>query len=122
MAPPAVDDAAQNRAGFYSVDKDNMEQTWVVMGMLAGRRDDPDYCALEVMNQILGGGFSSRLFSNVRTNQGLAYAVGSSRGAQMDRPGLFTAEAVRNYLGGNFARLVAEGCRRMLAARQPYSL
>ncbi len=89
LEPPAVDDAARNRVGFYSIDKDNMEQSWVVMGMLAGRRDDPDYCALEVMNEILGGGFASRLFSNVRSAQGLAYAVFSNAAAGWDRPGTF---------------------------------
>jgi hypothetical protein len=57
--------------------------------MLGGRRDDPDYCALEVMNQVLGGGFASRLFSNVRSAQGLAYAVFSGAGAGWDRPGTF---------------------------------
>jgi predicted Zn-dependent peptidase len=86
---PPVDPAARNRAGFYSIDKDDMEQSWVVMGMLGGRRDDPDYCALEVMNEILGGGFSSRLFSNVRSAQGLAYAVFSGANAGWDRPGTF---------------------------------
>jgi predicted Zn-dependent peptidase len=118
MAPPAVDDAAQNRAGFYSVDKDNMEQTWVVMGMLAGRRDDPDYCALEVMNQILGGGFSSRLFSNVRSAQGLAYAVFSNAAAGWDRPGTFivggstkpeTTLKIYHSMREQLERLVASG-------------
>jgi len=89
LAPPAVDDAARNRAGLYSIDKDSMEQSWVVMGMLAGRRDDPDYCALQVMNEILGGGWGSRLFSNVRSAQGLAYGVFSSASAGWDRPGTF---------------------------------
>jgi len=89
LAAPEVDEAARSRAGFYSIDKDSMEQSWVVMGMLAGRRDDPDYCALEVMNEILGGGFSSRLFSNVRSAQGLAYYVFSNAAAGWDRPGTF---------------------------------
>jgi hypothetical protein len=34
-------------------------------------------------------------------------------------PGLFTPEAVRDYLGGNFARFAAEGYRRLLAAHVP---
>jgi predicted TIM-barrel fold metal-dependent hydrolase len=38
------------------------------------------------------------------------------------RPGLFTPEAARNYLGGNFARFVAEEYRRLLAAQQPCSV
>lgn len=89
---PEVDVAgAARRAGFYSVNKDDMSQSWVIMGMIGGKRNDPDFYPLEVMNDILGGGFSSRLFSNVRSDQGLAYAVFSSWGAGWDRPGTFTA-------------------------------
>ncbi len=90
-AVPEVEAAAHSRTGYYSINKDDMEQSWVVMGMLGGRRDDPDYCALEVMNEILGGGFASRLFSNVRSAQGLAYAVFSNAAAGWDRPGTFLA-------------------------------
>ncbi len=90
-AVPPVAAEARQRAGIYQIVKDDMPNTWVVMGFLAGRRDEPDYYALEVMNDILGGGFASRLFNKVRTEQGLAYTVGSSWGAGWDRPGLFTA-------------------------------
>ncbi len=36
-----------------------------------------------------------------------------------EHPGLFPPEAVQNYLGGNFARFAAAGCRRLLATHQP---
>ena len=42
---------------------------------------DPDFYAVEVLNEVLSGGFTSRLFSNVRTAKGLAYNVGGSMGA-----------------------------------------
>jgi hypothetical protein len=38
------------------------------------------------------------------------------------RPGLFTPEAAQNYLGGNFARFVAEEYRRLLDAQQRWSV
>jgi len=88
---PPVDPAARHRAGIYQIVKDDMPNSWVAMGFLAGRRDDPDYFALEVMNDILGGGFASRLFNKVRTEQGLAYTVGSNWAAGWDRPGFFLA-------------------------------
>ncbi|MCS7315719.1 MAG: pitrilysin family protein [Bryobacterales bacterium] len=88
---PPVDPAAADRAGLYQIVKDDMPHSWVGMGFLGGRRDDPDYFALEVMNNVLGGGFASRLFNKVRTEQGLAYAVGSNWAAGWDRPGLFVA-------------------------------
>lgn len=88
---PEVGDAAANRAGVYFINKDDVSQSTIYMGYLGGKRDDPDYCALEVMDEILGGGFSSRLFKDVRTDQGLAYSVGSQWAAGWDRPGMFMA-------------------------------
>jgi outer membrane lipoprotein-sorting protein len=51
--------------------------------------NDPDYYALELLGEILGGGFSSRLFKNVRSDLGLAYAAFGAWGANYDYPGLF---------------------------------
>jgi zinc protease len=53
-------------------------QAGIVLGELGVARDNPDYEAIAVMNYILGGGgFSSRLMDNIRTQAGLAYSVGS---------------------------------------------
>jgi zinc protease len=51
-------------------------------------RNNPDYYAVEVFNQAFGGGFSSRLFRNIRTAQGLAYSVGGGIGSAYDHPGI----------------------------------
>ena len=58
-----------------------IEQTHVIFGMRAIRRDDPDRYPLSVLNQVLGGGMSSRLFQEVRERRGLAYSVYSFRAA-----------------------------------------
>jgi len=56
----------------------DVPQTTIRMGHLGVKRDNPDFFALSVMNDILGsGGFASRLFQEVRTRQGLAYSAGS---------------------------------------------
>ncbi len=55
-------------------------------------RKNPDYYALQVMNEIFGGGFSSRLFSNLRTKAGLAYSVGGGVGSGWDHQGLTVLE------------------------------
>ena len=52
-------------------------------------RSDPDYFALIVMNRILGGGFTGRLFKNVRSREGLAYSVFGAYSANYDYPGEF---------------------------------
>src|SRR5271168_5001725 len=51
-------------------------------------RKNPDYFAVSVFNEALGGGFSSRLFGDIRTTKGLAYAVGGGVGAGWDHPGM----------------------------------
>jgi len=52
------------------------QQAHIAMGMTAVTRSNPDYFPLMVGNYILGGGgFVSRLMSEVRENRGLAYSV-----------------------------------------------
>jgi predicted Zn-dependent peptidase len=51
------------------------EQDHVVLGVRSIAVNDPDRYALAVMNQVLGGGMSSRLFQEVREQRGLAYSV-----------------------------------------------
>jgi zinc protease len=88
---PAVDSGARNRTGLYLIDKDDVNQSTVLLGRLSGRADDPDHCALTVMNGVLGDGFASRLFSQVRSEQGLAYAVWSNWNGEYEFPGTFFA-------------------------------
>ncbi len=54
-----------------------VNQTAIRMGHLGIDKDDPDLYAIRVMDQILGGGFTSRLTTEIRSNQGLAYNVES---------------------------------------------
>jgi zinc protease len=72
-------------------EKDDVNQTQIRIGHLAGRIDDPDYFALSVMAEILGGGFSSRLFQTIRTQRGLAYHASARWGAGYDYSGVFAA-------------------------------
>jgi predicted Zn-dependent peptidase len=72
--PPA--ETAMPAVRFISKDT---SQTHVRMGHLSIKETDPDYVALAIANDILGGGsFRSRLFNDVRTKRGLAYSVGSA--------------------------------------------
>jgi zinc protease len=75
--------------GVYFVQKDDVNQSTVQMVHLGIQRDNPDYYAVTVMNEILGGGFSSRLVSNCRTVRGLAYSVGGGVSSSYDHPGIF---------------------------------
>ncbi|HET7840600.1 MAG TPA: pitrilysin family protein, partial [Terriglobia bacterium] len=76
------------RPGVYFVPKDDVNQSEIQMVELGTKRDNPDYYAIEVLNEIFGGSFASRLVLDIRTKRGLAYAVGGGIGADFDHPGL----------------------------------
>ncbi|MEM1094527.1 MAG: pitrilysin family protein [Bacteroidota bacterium] len=72
--------------------KTDVNQSTVLIGHVGEVTfDDPDYPAIQVMNNVLGGGFYSRLFGEVRTNQGLAYAVFGNYSGGYETPGQFYA-------------------------------
>ncbi len=87
---PAVEQATH--PGTYLVTKTDVTQTTFYLGQRGGMLKDKDYPALEVMADILGGGFQSRLFRRVRTQLGYAYGINADWGAHFDHPGLFTVE------------------------------
>ena len=67
-----------------AVDPRPTEQVHLVVGMRSLDRHDEDRYALAVLNHVLGGGLSSRLFQKVREERGLAYSVYSYRSAFAD--------------------------------------
>jgi len=77
--------------GIYLVDKD-VNQGRVDMILPGITRDNPDYFSIIVMNDILGGGgFTSRIMSRVRSDEGLAYDAHSSFPGGVYYPSAFTA-------------------------------
>jgi predicted Zn-dependent peptidase len=60
-------------------------QTNIVVGDYAVRRADPEFIPLTVMNRILGGGPSARLFLNLREEKGYTYGVYSRFSADIYR-------------------------------------
>ncbi len=66
-----------DRRAVYLVEKD-LPQSTILLGHLAPPLNHPDHIPFSVLNYILGGGgFNSRLTREIRSNQGLAYSVGS---------------------------------------------
>ena len=76
------------KPGYYQVAKDDVNQSNIRMVGMGVTRDNPDYYALSVFNEAFGGGFSSRLFNDIRTKRGLAYGVGGGVGANFGHPGM----------------------------------
>jgi zinc protease len=57
------------------VNRPNSVKTTLALGNIAIDRLSPDYTAMVVMNHVLGGGASSRLFLNLREEKGYTYGV-----------------------------------------------
>ena len=74
--------------GYYLVPKNDVNQSSIHMVALGITRDNPDFYAISVFNEAFGGGFSSRLFNDIRTKRGLAYNVGGGIGANFGHPGI----------------------------------
>ncbi|MBD3402912.1 hypothetical protein GF420_08445 [candidate division GN15 bacterium] len=72
----------------YYAEKTDVNQSNVMVGHIGGMVTDPDYADRIVMNSIFGGGFGSRLFNQVRSKEGLAYATFGSYTANITHPGL----------------------------------
>jgi predicted Zn-dependent peptidase len=76
-APSAVAPEPTPRA-IYLIDKPGAAQSVVRIGHVGPARDTPDYFALQVLNTILGGAFTSRLNQNLRETHGYTYGAGSA--------------------------------------------
>ncbi len=84
---PAVD--AKPDPGVFLVKKEDVTQTFFQIGHLGGELNNKDFPALSVAADVLGGGFSSRLFREVRSRLGYAYSISASWDASYDHPGVF---------------------------------
>lgn len=57
----------------------DLQTAWLFLGWQAsGVNNQKDFVTLKVMNTILGGGMSSRMYKNLREQDGLAYQLGST--------------------------------------------
>lgn len=90
---PEVSDADMAQSVVRFINKDT-SQTHLRVGHLSIKESDPDYVALAIVNDILGGSsFRSRLFNDVRTKRGLAYSVGSRLMTGMHDQGVWLMRA-----------------------------
>jgi zinc protease len=62
----------------YIVDKPEAPQSMVVLGQPFIKRDDPDYETLTLINNALGGKFTSRINMNLREDKGYSYGASSA--------------------------------------------
>jgi zinc protease len=94
-------------------------QTAIRLGGPGLKRDDPDFIAAYVADQILGGGsFSSRLYKAVREERGLAYSVGTGL-IPYDHAGAFIAATSVDAANADTAAAIMLDEIRRYAAEGP---
>lgn len=117
--PPTVNLSAPSQAQARAVtviDKPGAAQSVIAIGAVGAPRATPDYFAIEVMNTILGGSFTSRLNQNLREQHGYAYGA-SSRFDMRRAAGPFAASAMVQT--DKTAEAVTEFFNELNGIRQP---
>ena len=90
-----------------------LEQSHVCLGTAGYRQDHEERYSSYVMNTVLGGSMSSRLFQNVREKRGLAYAVFSGLSAYRDTGSITIYAGCANNAVGELIDVVITELRRM---------
>lgn len=91
---PASAQTMRGKPGIYIIDKPGAAQSTIAAGLVGIDRSNPDYYAVQLLNSILGGGSSGRLFKVLREEKGYTYGAYSSFTSRKG-PGPFRA-------GGDF--------------------
>jgi predicted Zn-dependent peptidase len=91
-ATPAATATAPKEPTLILVDKPSAAQSSFRLGGIGAPRSTSDYFALQVLNTILGGSFTSRLNNNLRETKGYTYGASSGFGLRRNA-GPFTASA-----------------------------
>jgi predicted Zn-dependent peptidase len=98
-----------------------LEQSHVCLGTSGYRQDHEDRYASYVLNTVLGGSMSSRLFQNVREKRGLAYAVFSGLSAYRDAGSVTVYAGCANDAVGELVDVVVAELRRLKEEPPPES-
>ncbi len=88
---PPVPSAMDGAGGIHYAEVEAVTQSNIYLGQVGIRADHPDYPSMEIMGEILGGSWASRILNLIRTQRGLAYAAGANAGVGFSSPGTFTA-------------------------------
>lgn len=104
------------RREILLVDKPGAAQSEIRIGRIAAPRLTDDYYALQVLNTVLGGSFTSRLNQNLREDKGWTYGAGSSFGFRTLAGPFLASSAVQTDVT---AQALAEFFKEFDAIRQP---
>jgi predicted Zn-dependent peptidase len=118
FAPLGGKSETQQRVGYnqvftqegprVSLTHKKSEQAHLVLGMRALSANDSRLETLWVMETILGGNMSSRLWNEIREKRGLAYYIGSGFDARIDQGSFYVRAGVRIKEAGEAVKVIVE--------------
>jgi len=113
-SPDGVADSAPAPAPHITLrTKNELEQVHICLGLPALPLTDDRRFAVSILNNVLGGGMSSRLFQNIRERQGLAYAIFSELNSYRDAGVLSVYAGTSLETASQVIRSVLDEFRRM---------
>ena len=112
-AAPIAAPASPRGLRVFLIDKPDAVQTQIRVGRLGIRRKDPDYTPLYVTNRIFGGGFNSRLNTEVRQKKGLTYGASSAFSSHKLAGSFEASTFTRTEATGEATKLVVDLIRQM---------
>jgi predicted Zn-dependent peptidase len=111
--PGVYDDTVPRVVPQVLVRSKELEQSHVCLGTNSYQQNHPDRYVSYIMNTVLGGSMSSRLFQNVREKRGLAYAVFSGLSAYRDAGNITIYAGCANEAVPEVVHLCVEELRGM---------
>jgi len=120
-APAVTDPAAVADPGVFLVARPNSVQTSLVVGVQAIRYTDADFYAMTVLNKIIGGGPTGRLFRHLREEKGYTYGAGSQIDARRFRGTWMASTNVRSEVTEPALRDLLDELRQAREIRVPDS-
>lgn len=93
--------------------KSHLEQVHICLGTKAYPQTHPDRFGCYILNTVLGGSMSSRLFQNIREKRGLCYSISSGLSAYSDSGLLSIYAATSREQAPEVLRLTLEEVRRL---------
>jgi len=118
---PADGRSPRTAARTVTRSKRELEQVHICLGTRAYPQAHPDRYVGYVLNTVLGGSMSSRLFQNVREKRGLVYSISSGVAAYSDAGILSVYAGTNRESAGEVVRLTLEEVRRLRGEPLPTS-
>jgi len=93
--PPVTEPVPVDGPKIYFIGRPNSVQTNLIVGAQAIERTNAEYDVLQVMNKVIGGGPTGRLFIHLREEKGYTYGASSSLNAPQHRGEWSASTSVR---------------------------